>query len=307
MGPPQGLVIVKIFVYRDKEGASRIWQDNFLNASRELGVSAVEIQFDNLLDRPKSPKRLLRKIDKQHQPGDKFVARFNDKRAPAFKSLYPELSALFGPENIFPDPLAVELYNDKRKQADFFLDKGFPAPTQKWIESETELANFMQASVLTFPIVRKESEGAGSTGVSLIHSFETRYPFLAQEYCAHNSGDIRVMVVGDKVFGFARINRENDFRASGSGMIEYVDELPQDCVMTAHRISEACGFICMAYDFVLNNQQRWVVVEISYTFVSDPPRQCQYYYDAGKKYAKKQHRVGSVERLVLEKLISAGA
>ena len=139
-----------------------------------------------------------------------------------------------------------------------------------------------------------------------VFNYAATRPFLAQEFCARNSGDIRVVVAGNKVFGFARANRPDDFRASGSGRIEYIDDLPQACVETAHRISRECGFVCMAYDFILNNQDQWVVAEISYTFVSEPPARCQYFYDAEQGLCKKRQAVGSVERLILEQIMAAG-
>lgn len=145
----------------------------------------------------------------------------------------------------------MDLYNNKRLQAEIFQDKDYPTPAHSWVESEAALDKFMRANALSFPIVRKESQWSASIGVSLINTHKTQYPFLAQEFCAHNSGVIRVMVVGIKVFGFARANRPDDFRASGSGKIEYVDDLPQACVETAHRISQECGFICMAYDSIV--------------------------------------------------------
>lgn len=294
----------KIFIYRDREGASRIWQNNFLTVARRMGIPTVAICFDNLFDRPKSPRTILRKIEKKYQTGDKFIARFNERREPAFKNIYTQLEMIFGRKNIFPDRIAVDLYNNKRLQAEFFQDKDYPTPAQRWIESEAALDQFMQASDIAFPIVRKESQGAASIGVSLIDTHKTHYPFVAQEFCTHNRGDMRVMVVGNKVFGFARANRPDDFRASGSGKIEYVDDLPQACVETAHQISRECGFICMAYDFILNNLHRWVIAEISYTFVSEPPTHCQYYYDAEQGFVKKQECVGSVEQLILESVMA---
>jgi hypothetical protein len=295
-------VLNKVFIYRDREGASRIWQKNFFAAARQMAIPAVIIDFDNLFDRPKSPRSILGKINKRYTRGDKFIARFNERRESSFKPIYPQLEGIFGQKHIFPDKLTVDLYNNKRRQADFFSRKAFPTPHQMWIENEKQLTHFMQSRSLAFPIVRKESTGAASVGVSLIHGPETPYPFLAQEFCAGNDGDIRVMVVGTRVFGFARANRPDDFRASGSGKVLYDDELPLECVQTAYRISRECGFRCMAYDFVKNNAGRWVVVEISYTFLSAPPARCGYYYDAEQNFIKVTRQIGSVERLILSDL-----
>ncbi len=295
--------VSRIFIYQDKEGASRIWQRNFLEAAEELGSPAVAIAFDHWFDRPKSPAAILRKIARKYRPGDKFVARFNERRELRFKKIYAAIEQIFGTGNIFPDRMAVDLYNDKRRQAEFFQASEFPAPVQGWIRDEADLGRFMADHRLAFPVVRKESRGAASAGVSLIDSPDTTYPFVAQEFCSRNEGDVRVMVVGRKVFGFARGNRPDDFRASGSGKIDYVSDLPADCVETAYRISQACGFICMAYDFIRNNREQWVVAELSYTFLSEPPSRCRYYYDAEQDFARIDRPVGKVERLILESMI----
>lgn len=295
----------KIFIYKDNEGASRIWQDNFLKASKELGLNTVAIAFEGFLDRPKSKSAVLKKISRHYQEGDFFIARFNERKEHLFRSIYPDIQEIFGPKNIFPDSLAEYFYNNKQRQAEFFNRHPYPTPIQRWVENPADLNSFMQHYSLSFPIVRKQSKGAGSAGVSLIHKDDTTYPFVAQEFCKNNDGDIRIMVVGDKIFGFTRKNRQNDFRASGSGMIDYIDDLPEECVKLAYQVSSECGFVCMAYDFIKNNSGRLVIAEISYTFVSDPASNCPYYYCADENFHKKKRPVGSVERLIIENLVNS--
>jgi hypothetical protein len=296
--------VAKVFIYRDKEGASRIWQDNFLVASKVMGLQVIEIPFDGLFERPNAPRGILKKIHKNYQKGDVFVARFNERKEHLIKRVYPELQQIFGENMIFPDKRAEYFYNNKERQAEFFNRTDYPTPVQQWVQSRDELNAFMQQHALSFPVVRKESHGAGSAGVSLIDTGNTTYPFVAQEFCMKNEGDIRIMVIGDRIFGFARKNRKNDFRASGSGMIEYIEELPMECVKLAYQVSHECGFVCMAYDFIKNNSGKHVIAEISYTFVSEPASRCPYYYSAADQFARKQITVGSVERLILEQLVS---
>lgn len=296
--------MAKIFIYRDKEGASRIWQDNFVRASKTMGVEAIEIPFEGLFERPVAKRSILKKICKQYQAGDVFVARYNERKEHLIREVYPELHDIFGEQYIFPDKRAAYFYNNKKRQADFFNHANYPTPAQQWVQSQNELSEFMQQHTLSFPIVRKESHGAGSTGVSLIDTGTVKYPFVAQEFCRNNEGDIRIMVVGDKIFGFGRRNRENDFRASGSGIIEYLEELPKECVQSAYEVSHECGFVCMAYDFIKNNSGKHVIAEISYTFVSEPASRCSYYYSAAGQFSRKQENIGSVERLIIEELIS---
>ena len=91
---------------------------------------------------------------------------------------------------------------------------------------------------------------------------------LFQEFVA-SEGDLRVATVGpNTVAAFWRRNRPNDFRASGSGLLEAFDEktIPSAACDLALAISRQHGFTCMAYDF-LPQGDRWLITEISYTFI----------------------------------------
>lgn len=293
----------RIFLYRDREGVSRIWQDNFRKTADALGISVISIPFENLFGHPRKKNVILKKIRKHYRKGDFFIARFNERKEHLIAPIYPELLEIFGENYIFPDSIAQNLYNNKKRQVAFFNRTGYPAPSQKWVVDGDGLKSFLQTHSLSFPIVKKKSHGAGATNVSLLYSYDTNYLFVAQEYCRNNKCDYRIIVVGDKIFGFLRKNRENDFRASGSGLLEYVDDLPMGCVKLAHAISSEQGFISMAYDFIRNNASHWVIVEISYTFGRSGSK-CQYYYSAKDNFKKIKKPVGSVERLILEYLMN---
>jgi hypothetical protein len=297
--------VKNVFLYRDREGASRIWQDNFSMAAMQQGLRVIDIAFESRFEHPKKPGSILKRINRKYQSGDIFIARFNERKEHLIEPLYSGLEEIFGEKHIFPDRLAYYFYNNKKRQAEFFNRHNIAVPVQCWVRDPDELYAFMRNHDLKFPMVRKESRGAGSVGVSLIDAEDTAYPFVAQEFCRNNAGDLRIMTVGEKVFGFARKNRENDFRASGSGMIEYLEALPLDCVKLAHRVASECRFVCMAFDFIKNNQDRWVIAEMSYTFVSEPASRCRYYYSAADHFQKKDQPVGSVERLILESLRSS--
>ena len=47
--------------------------------------------------------------------------------------------------------------------------------------------------------------------------YDTKDYVYFQKFLPNNKYDIRIVVIGDRAFGFIRYNRENDFRASGSG------------------------------------------------------------------------------------------
>jgi glutathione synthase/RimK-type ligase-like ATP-grasp enzyme len=98
-----------------------------------------------------------------------------------------------------------------------------------------------------------------------------------QDFIEDNTCDIRVTVIGGRAFTFRRRVRPNDFRASGSGQIEYSGPEGSDlpAVQIAQDCSEAMGSQSMAYDFVIDQKtgQR-LIVEISYAYLASAVQQC---------------------------------
>lgn len=189
---------------------------------------------------------------------------------------------------LFPRFHTYSYFDDKRRQMELLQTRGYPAPRTAFVRSRDDADRFVEETGLKFPLVAKRIYGAGSSRVRLVRNLEeVLLPGILQEFCPNNDGDLRVVVIGNRVMGFRRKNREGDFRASGSGLKEYLDDLDPECVRLAHQISVENGFESMAYDFVRDGQGRWVVLEFSYCFGTGP-RKCSYYYDlpSGEKKDK---------------------
>ncbi len=100
-----------------------------------------------------------------------------------------------------------------------------------------------------------------------------------QEFIANNDSDIRIVVVDGKAFGIKRMNRENDFRASGSGFILYDKEsIDERFVKAAFEIHRKLKAQCIAYDFVMDNDKP-LLIEISYGFANSGYDACVGYWD----------------------------
>jgi glutathione synthase/RimK-type ligase-like ATP-grasp enzyme len=96
-----------------------------------------------------------------------------------------------------------------------------------------------------------------------------------QKFVPGNNCDIRITVIGNRAFGFRRLNRDNDFRASGSGKISFDPaEIPQEAVRLAFQCSQRLQCQSMAYDILMDDKSKPVVVEISYTYASWAVHQC---------------------------------
>ena len=103
---------------------------------------------------------------------------------------------------------------------------------------------------------------------------------LFQKFLPGNNCDTRITVIGNRAFGFRRLVRKNDFRASGSGNIDYdVTKIDMRCVKTALDISKKMGFQSMAYDFLVNEKNEPEFCEVSYTYVSRAVYNCPGYWD----------------------------
>ena len=61
---------------------------------------------------------------------------------------------------------------------------------------------------------------------------------LVQEFLEGNAFDTRITVIGDRAFAFRRFNRPKDFRASGSGLIDWDPAgIEEDAVRLAFRVA----------------------------------------------------------------------
>lgn len=87
-----------------------------------------------------------------------------------------------------------------------------------------------------------------------------------QGFIPGNSSDLRITVIGSRyATGFWRRNRPGDFRASGSGIIDYGTPLPEDAVRACCELSRTMRFDSMAYD-ILYDGERMVISEMSYGY-----------------------------------------
>lgn len=96
------------------------------------------------------------------------------------------------------------------------------------------------------------------------HPKEIGYVYF-QDFIPNNDFDIRVFVVDNKAIAAKRINRENDFRASGSGKLIYdKEEIDEDCIKIAFETKRKLKMQSVAFDFLRNTNNNWVITEISY-------------------------------------------
>lgn len=107
---------------------------------------------------------------------------------------------------------------------------------------------------------------------------------LLQKFVPGNQYDIRVTMIGERGIIFRRRVRDNDFRASGSGNIDYnVSEQDIQAVPIARRISRLINSQTMTYDFVYDRGEL-KIIEMSYGFSAKAVYAAQGWYDENMLY-----------------------
>ncbi|WP_156100401.1 RimK family alpha-L-glutamate ligase [Thioalkalivibrio sp. ALJ1] len=98
--------------------------------------------------------------------------------------------------------------------------------------------------------------------------------FLAQEFVPNNDFDTRIAVVGNRAFGFRRLNRPDDFRASGSGQVDWDPaRIDAELVRMAFDISRRLQAQTVAFDFIRKNGKP-LILELTLTYATWAVNRC---------------------------------
>ena len=82
-----------------------------------------------------------------------------------------------------------------------------------------------------------------------------------QDYVPNNNCDYRLKIIGDKCWGLRRMVRKGDFRASGSNIYDWdIKGIPIEMVKLAFDIADKLKLQCVAFDFVLDENQQALVI-----------------------------------------------
>lgn len=195
---------------------------------------------------------------------------------------------------------------------------------------------------MVFPVVLKSSDGCQSKGVSLCLNYNDlnkqiknisstfnfkdyiRFKlkkllkkdyvieslnlkkFLIQEFISNLNGDYKVLIYMDKAFVLKRHNRKNDFRASGSGIFEFVEDLPKGLLEVAYELRNYFDVPFISIDIAFNeSMQSFILIEIqfmmfgTYTLEKSP-----HYYVKDDKDIRIIKTSSNLEKVFCESIIS---
>lgn len=103
---------------------------------------------------------------------------------------------------------------------------------------------------------------------------------IFQDFLPGNGHDTRVTVIGKRAFAYRRFTRPKDFRASGSGRMDWEPgAIDPDCVRLAFQAAGKIGSRCLAFDIIYDLERKPVVLEISYRFIAEFVQRCPGYWD----------------------------
>lgn len=238
-------------------------------------------------------------------PNHKSCWHFDDKitqkyllesiNAPLVRSwcFYNRKTAIYWLNSTAKYPLVAKLrrgagsYNVKllknKKEAIFYCNKMFLQGLMPGPSYLSDAKNKLKI-VKTFTGILKKIKKAPDFFKNVFiskHFFPKEKGYLyVQEFIPNNLFDIRVSIIGNKAWAFRRKVRENDFRASGSGMIDYdYTQIPLETIRISFEVSKRINAQSMAYDFVLDKTNKPYIVEMSYRFAFRAIYDCPGYWD----------------------------
>ncbi len=113
---------------------------------------------------------------------------------------------------------------------------------------------------------------------------ENSYVYF-QKFIPENICDLRITVVGNRAWGFRRIARKNDFRASGSGVIDYdVSKIPLEIIKQSFEAVIKLQMPSVCFDWIRDLDREYHFVEISYTFVDEAVYNCDGFWDSEMRW-----------------------
>lgn len=216
-------------------------------------------------------------------------------------SLYEVITKIVFIETIlktrcYPSSEELWLYEDKIRQYYHLSTSGLPVIPTFISFDEQECMDKLDS--FEYPMVSKSYIGSASLSVSKIKNkakarrhilrafskgLNTGFPYLKQKgyvffqkYIDDASYDLRIILVGEKIFGYFRMKPKDDFRASGAGLI-VKDELPLEAVLLAMRVKEKMPSTMLAVDVLKSDRDnKYYIIETSISIDISTPEQLVY-------------------------------
>ena len=157
--------------------------------------------------------------------------------------------------------------------------RGFPASASYFSDASVRLKRVQAKGQLLRKIVRLPWSFFHYLTLTASLPVQRGYIYF-QEFLSGNTFDTRITIIGKRAFGYRRMNRANDFRASGSGDPSYQpDRIDKRCVEIAFKVADQLATQSVAFDFLFSPQQNPMIGEISYCYVASMVHACEGFWN----------------------------
>ena len=193
----------------------------------------------------------------------------------------------------YPSTDHMCLYEDKALEA--YLSKIKDIPFVNTYVSYDKADALHLVETLRYPLICKVNPTSGSIGVELVHTpmqarkiveyafsnngrktylnyFRQKNYIYFQDFVPNDGYDIRVIVVGDWVFGYYRKVLEGDFRASGMNLVEKRD-LPVETVKLGWKVNKIVKSPMLVVDMLHGLDGKYSIIEFSPVCQMETPEQ----------------------------------
>ncbi len=203
--------------------------------------------------------------------------------------MYMAESKIYILENVlhklcFPSFHEVWQYEDKNRAA--YLYEALAIPSMLTLVTNSKKDALQLIENIHYPVITKVHIGSGSSGVKKIkdkrslikiieqsfgnHGYKTIFPYFrvknsvyVQKFIDDAAFDLRIMIIGEKLFGYYRYPKKGDFRASGAGIYEK-KELPENAMRLAISIKQKMNSRLLGIDLLYSQkEQQYYVIETS--------------------------------------------
>lgn len=194
----------------------------------------------------------------------------------------------------FPSFEEMWSYENKVRASYLYTYYGLPSVPTFITNSKIDAIRFLNEA--KFPIISKITTGSTSYGVIKLKNKKTAvkfvnscfsdigrktyWPFVRQKnyvyfqkFIEDAKYDLRIIIVGNKFFGYYRYAKKGDFRASGAGIVEK-KALPEEAMRIALNAKSVLKSTSLAIDMVYSESERqYYIIETSIFFGIDTPEQ----------------------------------
>jgi glutathione synthase/RimK-type ligase-like ATP-grasp enzyme len=130
-----------------------------------------------------------------------------------------------------------------------------------------------------------------------------RKKFLVQDYVRGINGDWKVLAFGKKYYVLKRSPRKGDFRASGSGLIAYPDQVPRELLDFARHFYEALSLPFLAMDLGFDGDQFYLIEFQAVYFGTHTLDTSPYYYLRTDEGWHKEEQPSQLEQVFVRSIV----